>query len=366
MPYHRGVSVTKLGRFLLRLPKNLRSNRLWIYWGGAIYLRSSVVSPFLTFTESRLKDSWLTQAKFYKRLNPASPRLGKSSEQIGVVVSELGRFGNMVRRLANALQTAHHLGCKDLIVPRDVIFHKEIFAKTVYEVGNSKRVWFGVEPSRRRNSVDAIIAHDFFSRTTEKSAETMQTASKAWSGLRELLQGYEISNERREKWLTIHLRSGDVFGSRDATGYGQPPLAFYQLVLDSDSWEGVTLVYQDTSNPVVIELKNYCESLGMTVELQSGMIHDDLRVLLSARTLVAGRGTFIPGVAGLSSECERIFYFEDKCNLVPRRSGIELIRVSDKNGTYRETILSNNWHNTPEQRELMLTYPLSSLVMEGS
>ena len=124
-------------------------------------------------------------------------------------------------------------------------------------------------------------------------------------------------------------------------------------------------MYQDTSNPVVIELKNYCESLGMTVELQSGTIHDDLHVLLSAKTLVAGRGTFIPGVAGLSSECEKIFYFEDKCNLVPRRSGIELIRVSDKEGTYRESILSNNWNNTPEQRELMLTYPLSSLVMEG-
>ena len=336
-----------------------------MYWGGAIYLRSNHVSPYLTLTESSVKESWLTEAQFYERLSPFSPRSGKSSGQVGLVVIEMGRFGNMVRRLANALQAAHHLGCEDLIVPRDVIFHKEIFEKTVYCVGNSKRVWFGVEPSRKRNGVDAIITHDFYSGTIEKTTETIHTANDAWFGLRELLQGYEISNDTGKKWLTIHLRSGDVFGPRNATGYGQPPLAFYQLVLDSDKWEGVTLVYQDTSNPVVSALDAYCCSRGIKVSKQSGTIREDLSVLLTAKTLVAGRGTFIPGVAGISPHCNKVFFFEDKCNLVPRRSGIEFIRVSDKDGTYRESILSNNWNNTPEQRELMLTYPLSSLVMEG-
>lgn len=324
-----------------------------------------MMPPYLKLTESSVKESWLTQARFYRRLAPAGPLFDKSPEQLGVVVSELGRFGNMVRRLANALQTTYHLGCRDLIVPRDVIFHEEIFANTIYDVGNSKKVWFGVEPSRQRNNINAIITHHFFTSTTEKSAETIQSANVAWAGLRKLLQGYEITKNTGERWLTIHLRSGDVFGSRDAKGYGQPPLAFYKLILGSDEWEGVTLVYQDTSNPVVLALGAYCSSRGIKVSNQSGTIREDLGVLLSAKTLVAGRGTFIPGVAGISPYCNKVFYFEDKCNLVPKRAGIELIKVTDKDGAYRSAILSNNWFNTAEQRELMLSYPISSLAMEG-
>ena len=223
----------------------------------------------------------------------------------------------MMRRLANALEASQLLGVKELIVPRDVVFHQEIFEKSVYDLGHSQRIWFGAQPRSHDNPIDVIVAEDFFFSASKKTPESTGRASQAWSQLRLMLRGLAPKSDHRDGWLTIHLRSGDVFGSRSVTGYGQPPLSFYQLVIASTEWRGITLVYQDTSNPVVIELKNHCQSLGMRVELQSGTIREDLRVLLGAKTLVAGRGTFIPGVAGLSSECEKVFFFEDKCNLVP-------------------------------------------------
>ena len=184
--------------------------------------------------------------------------------------------------------------------------------------------------------------------------------------MRGLLQGLEPTLDPGKQWLTIHLRSGDVFGSRNASGYGQPPLAFYRLVIQAKDWGGVTLVYQDTSNPVVLELEKFCKAQGFRVILQTGTILEDLRVLLGAKNLVAGRGTFIPGIAGLSSECRRIYFFEDKCNMVPQKSGIEFIKVIDKGQVYRVEVLSNNWNNTPQQRQLMIEYPISSLEIQTS
>lgn len=355
----------RLKTSFIRLPKNLRSNRLWILWGGVLYIRTRSFPHIIGDRFESLEIEWSPSVRFYRR-----PLINFSRKEaprkLGLLVTEMGRFGNMVRRLANALVLSSVLRVQEVIVPSDVIFHHEIFARSLYHLEKSQRMWFGTEPKRKSNAVTVIAADDFYTGAVKKTAGFETKASEAWHQLRSMFQEFQPDHKARDRWLTIHLRSGDVFGTRKVAGYGQPPLSFYQLVIGSSDWEGVTLVYEDRLNPVVGELEEYCQSLGIRVILQSGTIEEDLRVLLSAKTLVAGRGTFIPGVAGLSSVCARIFYFEDKCNLVPRRGGIDLVKIRDRDGAYRQSILSNNWENSPEQREMMLKYPQSSLEIEES
>ena len=111
-------------------------------------------------------------------------------------------------------------------------------------------------------------------------------------------------------------------------------------------------------------IRDLCRKLKIEVKTQSGTVLEDIGTLLRAESIVAGRGTFVPAIANLSRYCTTVFFFEDKCNLIPRRSGIRLIRVADLEKNYKDAILSNNWQNTLEQREMMTSYPLSSLVME--
>ena len=108
-----------------------------------------------------------------------------------------------------------------------------------------------------------------------------------------------------------------------------------------------------------------CTELGLPVTEQSGTIQQDLSVLLGAKHRVAARGTFGPAIAGLSERCGEVFYFENKCAMVPLRHGIHFVRVVDRKQRFTASVLLGNWQNTAEQRELMLTYPLRHVCFES-
>ena len=62
--------------------------------------------------------------------------------------------------------------------------------------------------------------------------------------------------------LTIHIRSGDIFGYKAFyyPSYGQPPLAYYILCIEYQKPSIVNLVYEDLANPVIEELISYLQN----------------------------------------------------------------------------------------------------------
>lgn len=116
----------RLKTSFIRLPKNLRSNRLWILWGGVLYIRTRSFPHIIGDIFESLEIEWSPSVRFYRR-----PLINFSRKEaprnLGLLVTEMGRFGNMVRRLANALVLSSVLRVQDVIVPSDVIFHHEIF-----------------------------------------------------------------------------------------------------------------------------------------------------------------------------------------------------------------------------------------------
>ena len=274
-------------------------------------------------------------------------------------------FGNMTRRLANGLSLASMEGFGSIVIPKRAIFQGNVFREGIHHSENSPTIFLGADLRAPSNPVQLLLQLDLFNDLGIDHSGTTQEIDKAWEILHNILRETPSSKKAIAKSLTVHLRGGDVFGPRKPKAYGQPPLSFYELVLNDEAWEEVTIVHQDFLNPVLPGLVKLCEQRGITPRLVSGALETDISVLLESPSLVAGRGTFIPAIAGLSRRCTKLFYFEDKCNLVPRRSGIEVVRVVDYKGTYRRCLLSQNWEDSPEQRKMMNDYPLSSLVMEG-
>ena len=85
---------------------------------------------------------------------------------------------------------------------------------------------------------------------------------------------------------------------------------------------------------------------------------------MGAHTLVAGRGTFLPAIVGLSPHVKRVYFFEDKFSLQPPRNGFDIYRVVDGTGDYKKSVLAGNWENRADQRAMMTSYPVSHLVLE--
>lgn len=338
-----------------RLPKNARSNRYWVFWGGTLY--------FSKFANAAARPRTLADFHMYVRWSKYLNWGAASPSRSAIYVTELGMFGNMTRRFANGLLASSLENFGGLIVPSNVIFEGRVFRRGIHRQENLPSIYFGEEPMAKQNATEVLIRGNLFSEIAINEIHESEEIDRVWERMHSMLRKLPSTKPKTERHLTIHLRGGDVFGPRKPRAYGQPPLSYYEFVLNLEPWEEVTVVHEGKSNPVLPGLEELCHSRGIRVRLINGSLEHDIAVLLEATCLVAGRGTFVPAIAGLSRNCKKLFYFEDKCKLVPRPSGIKLIRVFDARGIYRQGLLSNNWENSIEQREMMLNYSISNLSL---
>jgi len=165
--------------------------------------------------------------------------------------------------------------------------------------------------------------------------------------------------------LVIHVRAGDVFRDGEVPGYGQPPLAYYLKILGSRPWAAVSVVFEDASNPVIAPLVEHVRRSPVDCDIVSGQLEHDVGFLLRARTLVAGRGTFIPAVSALSKYAEVVYCFERLLGAVGGKR-LQVKPVIDVSGAYVRSVMNYNWTNSEEQRKLMLEYAVDDLAWQES
>ena len=344
-----------LKRALIRLPLNLTSNRWFIIIGGRLFLSSSAAgkawkNQFSGVTQSPVVGNpnvyvLITKLFSWRRKTPLSHQ--------GLLIPHLGRFGNAVREVASAIQVGEQLGLGHLYLDGDNVFasDSDVPSPGIHTTENDLKIWIDRRLLRSEKEIELFVAwsRHHFSGINGKPVNPWDATRRALS------LDYEVQSFAPD-CLVIHLRGGDVFSERDVTNYGQPPLAYYLKVLDHKKWGSVRIVYQDDLNPVLPGIISACLDRGIPCEKSSGTLLQDLQVLLQAQVLVGGRGTFLPAVAGLSSHVSQVYFFEDKFRIEPPRHGIQVWRVIDAKGEYKQRILSGNWHNTVEQRNLMLSY----------
>ena len=110
----------------------------------------------------------------------------------------------------------------------------------------------------------------------------------------------------------LHVRAGDVFRfwRPPHSGYAQPPLSYYLEAVEREQPARVWLVFEDRCNPCIPAAQMALQERGVEVLLQSGTLAEDLRLLLSATRLVAGRGSFAHMIAQLSERLRKVYFFE--------------------------------------------------------
>jgi hypothetical protein len=166
--------------------------------------------------------------------------------------------------------------------------------------------------------------------------------------------------------ITAHFRAGDIFSTSIHADYGQPPLAYYKLALNSSGATSVIVVYEDKGNPTIDRFLEYAAQTGRNVVTQSSDLRSDLALLFNSRELISGRGSFLWAVHALSRKLEKFWYFHWPFDNSPfARREVRVNCIMDVRGQYEKEMLSKNWRNTPAQRELMLTYPSDALAVRA-
>ncbi len=283
-----------------------------------------------------------------------------------VVRSPFGRRGNQTFQLAHAVTICTRFSINRILAPGNSVFGPE-------QVTLDNGITINTTPSSvswlsRRTlgsilrgfvSAEAHLVGTFFHTAVfpeQVVTRTSRTASFAL--LRSAMSVPRHKEGFGDNHLVIHIRGEDAFGPNAHKSFAQPPFSFYRQVLDDHPWSEATIVSADRINPVVPLLEEELAKRNIPHFFQSGTIDEDIAVLASAKVLVAGRGTFIPAIVGMSDRVATVYTFVDSHLL---RDDITVRVVTDVTGDYVENACRDNWTDSREQREMMLSYPQENL-----
>lgn len=328
----------------------------------------------------QLGENGWTQDQYALEIDPASEL---KNSIIGVKVAYAGRFGNFLHQHTHAILFAERTGLKFVqFGPHELFdFSRPIAVSGVELVPSGSAlptggvilsgVFFNSDPL-----VPVLSPFHRFAREDEADHSRV-----ALTFLRPLLIPHLSSlDEKPQDELTIHIRSGDIFGTdeqvRFASWYRQPPLSFYQLVVDELVAAGtinkVLLVFEDRRNPCVDALESWLIEKKISVRAQSESLSGDISALLDAPHLVFGFGTFGYSVCRLSENIKTLHYFAPELGgryaFIPSIARVFCVTDSEggyfKAGEWGKVSGDGEWANTTEQREMMLTYPRAALTIE--
>ena len=164
----------------------------------------------------------------------------------------------------------------------------------------------------------------------------------------EVLKGIPHVNTSDDE-LYIHIRSGDIFSHNPCPYYGQPPLCFYESIIKKWGFKKIFILTDSAGNPVIEPLRVKYGAKMMMIDLET-----TIGYILSARNLVVSFGTFVPALLRLIPDdpSKRIFRYSNRfwyCTDIWKK-----MVYLEPSKNYVDKILSVNWANTKEQREMMI------------
>jgi hypothetical protein len=108
--------------------------------------------------------------------------------------------------------------------------------------------------------------------------------------------------------LYIYIRGGDIFRSlnKSAASYGQPPLCFYRRILNEFNFREVTIISEDTLNPVISKLlKEY-----PYIKYNKNNIKLDISYLANSYNIVSATSSFIISIIKLNENLKFLWEYD--------------------------------------------------------
>lgn len=160
--------------------------------------------------------------------------------------------------------------------------------------------------------------------------------------------------------LYLYIRGGDIFVETytyNIRGYFQPPLCFYENILDNFKFNKVFIISQDNLNPVIPKLLNKYPYISN----KKNELKIDISYLINSYNMVAGKSTFFSTSIKFNNKLK--FLWEYDCSpssqkylhlhysvyKFPFYYSVYKMNSSNK---YRKFMYP--WLNIPKQRKMMI------------
>lgn len=270
-----------------------------------------------------------------------------------ILVKKYCRFGNNIYQLHNAIAFARHFGIKKIYINEFAFLEQSVLSD-------------GIEMIRDNpNKHEKVFEHKFFYAHELPASGFYLYDADSKAIFKELVQNVLKYNKiKKTNELYIHIRSGDIFTRRKPKwNYIQPPLAYYQKIIQDRNPSGVVVVFENYKNPTIEPLIAWLYDNKINHRIQSSVIFKDVKQLLRAKTIVAGKGSFAPIIACLGSAEEIIVFRRPDIPALLEKCGVKIISYHDADGEYIKkwqiSALCGEEHD--RQLKQMIEYPIENI-----
>jgi len=255
------------------------------------------------------------------------------------------RFGNFMMCMNNAIIYCEILHCKKIIIEYN---NKIYLNSTIFY----KKFNFTIEPNQKFNASDknSIILDAYF---------FFFNSFRAWRNINRFrIFKIQLLNNLpkvviHKNDLYIYIRSGDIFLRFKNTikNYCQPPLCFYEKILEKFKFRKVFIISEDRLNPIIqIMLKKYSYIIYKKNNLKL-----DISYLINSYNLVSATSTFLSVIIIFNDKLKFLWKY-DYYSIPPQKYLVSqlLYRMYKMNSTPKFRNVMHPWLNSPSQRKMMI------------
>ena len=269
------------------------------------------------------------------------------------------RFGNQIKIISRVIFFCEILGCKNIILDKN---SKNWFIKKKI-VDKIHKLKIYVDSINNIKYKDTI-----FDRTTNFYYYSNYIFPKLKIDLikNEILNNLpKINTDSHD--LYIYIRSGDIF-IRPHPKYTQPPLCFYEKILNEFEFKSIYLISQNTNNPVINSLLNNFPY----IIYQEQALELDISKLVKAYNLVGGCiSTFFSAILELNINLQILFFFQLNEQPLNQSKKINIKYFYQRNLIKKFIMYAKKdylrimkpWKNTLYQRNYMKKYNCSNFFL---
>lgn len=258
-------------------------------------------------------------------------------------------IGNFLISLNNAIFFCEILKCKKILIENSNLLIKHKIFDHEYNMY--------IEPVRRKSKKyllkkSIVIYSNFF----------FYYYKYIKPGLRLIIIKHEILNNlpkvlTHNDDLFIHIRSGGIFAIPRNNSYSQPPLCFYEKILNTFKFRKVFIISENELNPVIKILINKHKY----IYYNKNQLNIDISYLANSYNIVSSISSFLISIIKLNDNLKflweydfyrlssKFLHLHYSVYNFPRNYTIYKMKPS----RYYKKIMYT-WFNSPKQRKLMI------------
>lgn len=263
------------------------------------------------------------------------------------ITSWSGRLGNNISQLVNTIIFADYFNINKINYPSHYFFKGNHILINLNNKNSNKnyiknKEYHDIFFSRKKICEKFEINEEIFDNTEIDIYSILKNIVNINSSVFDLNL---TSND-----LIIHIRSGDVYSNNPHPGWVQPPLSFYNKVINDREWRKIYLICEDDKSPIIKPLLKKYKNI--IFKLQP--LDIDILYIFQCKNICFGMGSFVPALLLFNQELNTIYY-PSYCY----RPLIDILKYKNKKVyELNEYIQKGEWKNTNEQRNIMLEYEI--------